>query len=146
MKRILFILTVALAITQISIAQVINVPEKSKEHFAKKYPKATKADWKNNVTNYTASFVSKKDSYKAVYRMDGTWDYTEKSISRESLPGAVKESFNKSRFESWDYLSTAYVENNDGQKLYRIEAKKGIDKRFIFYDKSGKEVKANQSL
>jgi hypothetical protein len=146
MKRLLFFLLVSLGIAQITTAQVINVPEKSKEHFAKKYPKVTTADWKNNVTNYTASFVSKKDSYKAVYRMDGTWDYTEKTISRESLPKAVNESYNKSRFENWDYLSTAYVENNNGEKLYRIEAKKGLDKRFIFYDKSGKEVKANQTL
>jgi hypothetical protein len=129
-----------------AFSQVVNIPDKSKEHFAKKYPKVKNPNWDNSITYYMASFTMKKESYRAVYHMDGTWDFTEKKIDKSKLPNAVSASFEKSRFAGWETRSFAFVENNEGQKLYRIEVKKGIEKKYVFYDKDGKEIKTTASI
>lgn len=132
--------------TQSLRAQVINVPAKSKEHFLKTYTAAKDADWSNNVTNYTVKFKSGNATMRAHYRLDGTWDFTETMLSKNDLPAAVKSSFGKSRFSDWEVLSVTKVDNDNKQHLYRIEAKKGVSKEFVFYDKNGKEVKTSVKL
>lgn len=135
-----------MAIAQISIAQVINVPEKSKKHFFENYPKATKVDWTNSVAWYTAKFKNNGGVYEAHYRLDGTWDYTEQEMTESIFPEPVKSSIEKSRFAGWEMKSTSRIENNDNQTLYRVEWKKGIERKYVFYDKTGKEIKSSTTL
>ena len=127
-------------------AQVVDVPKKAKDHFFKKYPDAKNADWNNNVVSYAVKFQHKSHTNRAYYHMDGRWDYTESYIEESELPAAVKESFSKSRFSEWKKESFAHVENNKGKKTYRIEVQKGIEKKSVFYNNNGKEVKASSSL
>jgi hypothetical protein len=122
-------------------AQVINVPKKSQTHFGKKYPKATEVNWINNVTDYQVKFKDEKGTQRAYYHMDGTWNFTELYIDKAKVPEDVMASLSKSRFSDWANESCAVVENNKGQKLYRLEMKKGVEKKFVFYDKDGKEIK-----
>ncbi|HLO82569.1 MAG TPA: hypothetical protein VK166_16505 [Chitinophagaceae bacterium] len=122
-------------------AQVINVPKKSQSHFGKKYPNAKEVNWINNVTDYQVKFKDEQGTQRAYYHMDGTWDFTELYIERSKVPAAVNSSLSKSRFSDWKNESCALVENNKGQKLYRLEMKKGVEKKFVFYDKDGKEIK-----
>ncbi len=122
-------------------AQVVNIPQKSKDHFAKKYPDAKEVDWHNNLADYQVKFRNKNGVQRAYYHMDGHWDFTELYIDKTKIPAAVNSSLTKSRFAEWSLESSALVENNKGQKLYRLEMKKGIEKKYVFYDKSGKEVK-----
>jgi hypothetical protein len=49
----------------------------------------------------------------------------------------------KSRFSDWEKESVAYIVNSKKQNLYRIELKKGIEKKFVFFDKKGKEIKTS---
>lgn len=146
MRPKLFVLALSFLLMSQAFSQVVNIPDKSKEHFAKKYPSVKNPNWDNSITYYMASFTMKKESYRAVYHMDGTWDYTEKKIDKKKLPTAVSGSFEKSRFADWEVRSYAFVENNDGQKLYRMEVKKGIEKKYVFYDKDGKEIKTTASI
>jgi Putative beta-lactamase-inhibitor-like, PepSY-like len=127
-------------------AQVVDIPNKSKEHFFKKYPDAKNADWNNNAVSYAVKFNLGSDTYRAYYHMDGTWDYTEKYMEMADLPQSVKDSYAKSRIADWKLESVAWVENNKGKKRYRIEASKGIEKKTIYYDKNGKEVKSSSGL
>jgi hypothetical protein len=53
-------------------AQVVDIPNKSKEHFFKKYPDAKNADWNNNAVSYAVKFNMGSDTYRAYYHMDGT--------------------------------------------------------------------------
>jgi hypothetical protein len=124
-------------------AQVVNIPKATKEHFAKKYPDAKEVDWHNNLANYEVKFRNSKGVHRAYYHMDGTWDFTETYIEASAVPAAVTASLAKSRFSDWKMESTSLIENNKGQKLYRLEMKKGVEKKFVFYDKSGKEVKTS---
>lgn len=144
MKLRLYMLMVITAMFISSVnAQIISVPDKSKEHFSKKYKGATGVDWRNNVTSYTANFKVKGRDYRAYYHMDGTWDYTVAYLKESDLPGAVNSALKKSRIADWEPKSAAYVENNKGEKLYRVERKKGAQELYLFYDKTGKEVKSS---
>ena len=148
MKKIVALLAMTLGIIfSVSLqAQVVNIPGKAKDHFAKKYPGATNSDWHNNVANYTCRFQWNKGEFKAYYRMDGTWDYTVQYLKESELPQAVQDAVAKSRIASWEPKSAAYVENNKGQKTYRVERKKGIEGKFIFFDATGKEVKSTVKI
>ena len=143
MKSKLMLLGLAL-FTGFSViqAQVVTIPESSKKSFNEKYPTATKVDWSNNVTSYVARFNVGDVGYTAHYHLDGTWDYTERSLQKSQLPAPVLEAYSKSRIADWEYVSSGYVENNKNEKCYRIEARKGVERKYIFYDKNGKEVKA----
>lgn len=127
-------------------SQVINIPDKSKAHFAQKYPNAKKVDWSNNVTSYVAKFKVNNNTHKSYYHMDGTWDYSVMYMLESQLPAAVKESVAKSRIASWKPKSAAHVENNKGEHTYRVEREKGLEKKYIFFDQNGKEVKAMYKL
>ncbi len=141
-KLMIILLTLSIGFYTAS-AQVINIPESSKKSFAEKYPKATKIEWGNNVTSYFARFNIGSVGYTAHYHLDGNWEYTERSLTKSQLPAAVLEAYTKSRSADWDDESSGYEENSHNEKVYRIEAKKGVEKKYIFFDKNGKEVKAN---
>jgi hypothetical protein len=148
MKKIILAFTCFLSLFWITsaTAQVVDVPKKAKDHFFKKYPDAKNADWNNNVVNYAVKFQFNNHTNRAYYHMDGNWDYTETYLEESELPVAVKESLSKSRVSDWKKESFALVENNNGKKSYRIEVKKGIEKKTVFYDSNGKEVKSSASL
>lgn len=141
--KLLIAAVVGMFIYMSADAQVINIPKATKEHFAKKYPDAKEVDWHNNLANYEVKFRNKNGVHRAYYHMDGTWDFTETYIERSQVPSAVNSSLSKSRFSAWKNESCALIDNNKGQKLYRLEMKKGVEKTFIFYDKSGKEIKTS---
>lgn len=131
--------------TQVT-AQVFNVPEKSKKHFAAMYKHATDVDWKNKVTDYDCHFKLNGIDCRANYNLDGTWNYTEKFIPASQVPAEVTEAFSKGAYRDWEHEPVVFVENNKKQKLYRYEVKKGIKKSYIFFDKKGKLIKENMSI
>lgn len=145
MKRLLSILF-CLSLVTCAFSQVVNIPEATKKSFSEKYPEAKEVKWTNNVTNYTAGFSINENKYVAHYHLDGTWKYTEKFIEKSALPKQVMNSYQKSRIASLDYISSAFIENSHGEKAYRIEAKNGVEKIFLFFDKKGKELKSMRGL
>jgi hypothetical protein len=148
MKKLLALLTVIFSLFWMmpADAQVVDVPKKAKDHFFKKYPDAKNADWNNNVVSYAVKFENNKQTSRAYYHMDGNWHYTETYLEEAQLPVAVKESFSKSRFADWKKEAFAKVESNKGKISYRIEVQKGIEKKSVFYNSKGKEVKSSVSI
>jgi Putative beta-lactamase-inhibitor-like, PepSY-like len=127
-------------------AQVVTIPNKSKDHLAKKYPGATHTVWDNNVASYTCRFTWKNGEYKAFYHMDGTWDYSVHYLTESTLPKAVQDAVAKSRISDWKPKSAVKLENNKGEHLYRVERKKGIEIMYLFFDEKGKEVKSSLAI
>jgi Putative beta-lactamase-inhibitor-like, PepSY-like len=125
--KLIITLVLSMLVTVYAEAQVINIPKSTKDHFAKKYPDAQEVDWHNNVANYEVKFRNSKGVHRAYYHMDGSWDFTETYIDASKVPAAVNASLEKSRFSDWKMESSSWVENNKGQKLYRLEMKKGIE-------------------
>ena len=95
MKSLFFLLLTSACLSSVS-AQVINVPNNAQKDLQEKYKGATDIKWSNNVANYSAKFKMEGISYKANYKIDGTWDFTEKFIGKDDAPAIVKDSFSKS--------------------------------------------------
>ena len=123
-------------------AQVLNIPEKSKKDFETRFPNAENVEWTNNLARYVVDFTLDNAGYRSHYYINGSWWYTEKFLEKEQLPQPVITSYEKSRISDWEYLSSAFVENKNNLKAYRLEAKRGIEKKYIYYDENGKEIKA----
>jgi hypothetical protein len=144
--RVLVFVFIAAAFPALTNAQVVNIPEKSRADFESRYPDATDVEWTNNVAKYTVKFTIDNETYKTHYYVNGSWHYTEKFIDKEDLPKAVLTSYEKSRIADWEYLSSAWVENKYNEKGYRIEAKRGIEKKYIYYDENGKELRSAMGI
>ena len=134
------------ATVAISNAQVVNIPEKSKADFEAKYPDATDVEWTNVLAKYIVKFTKDDNTFKSHYYINGSWHYTEKFVEKDDLPKDVLASYEKSRIADWEFVSSAWVENKYNEKAFRIEAKRGIEKKFVFYDEKGKEVKSMPGL
>lgn len=143
--KFLLMLTIFLNVYAIS-AQVVVVPEKSKEHFAKKYPKAEGVHWSNNVVYYIAKYTQSGKAYEAHYNMDGTYNFTSQNIDLKKIPKEAKESYTKSRFADWKVLTVAIIYHGEDENLYRIEVKNGIEKKYVYFNAEGKEVKTSLKL
>jgi hypothetical protein len=131
---IVFLLGLGIVLTK---AQVVNTPDKSKTHFYQKYPGAQDVDWDNNITNYTATFKVNNNTYKAHYHIDVTWDYTVMYMTEADLPQAMKDTVDRSCVADWKPKSVTHVEKNRGEHCYRVEREKGLEERFILFDKDG---------
>jgi hypothetical protein len=125
-------------------AQVVNIPDKAKDDFARKHANARDVEWDNKVTYYIVHYTEDGVAATAHYRLDGTWDFTENKI--KDVPAEVKESFSKSKYRDWEVNETAFVENDNSQKMYRYEVTKGVDKKYVFFDKAGNLIKENPTL
>ena len=147
MNNKLFI-TVAIAFFLLTTvtAQVFTVPKHAKTDFAQRFKNASDVKWTNNVSYCIAKFKENGEAATAYYHLDGYWDYTERMIDSSKVPSTVKESFSKSKYRDWSVKSLVYVENNKDINLYRYEVKKGIEKKYVFFDKDGKLIKENISI
>jgi hypothetical protein len=141
-----FFAAIMLLANNLCVAQVVVIPDKAKKSFSEKYPAATGIDWTNNVSNYTAKFKEHGKSYEAHFNVDGIWNNTETQVTNAEIPGEVKESFNKSRFKDWEITATDYVVDSKNNHYYRYNLKKGIEKKFLYFDKNGKEVKVDTGI
>lgn len=140
--RLALVAILSFALPTLVDAQVVNIPETSKKDFESRYPDASDVEWTNNLVKYTVKFSIGEDEYKSHYYVNGSWHYTEKFLDREELPKGVIESYEKSRIADWEYLSSAWVENKFNEKGFRIEAKRGIEKKYVYFDEHGKELRS----
>ncbi len=145
-KLILAAAAVLFAFGTTVMAQVVKVPDNAKETFAKAYPKAKNVKWHNNVANYDADFKDGNDVCTAHFNVDGTWKFTEKHVNKSTIPAPAWDTYQKSKYRDWKLKTTRFIENNDGQKAYRFECKKGVETMYLFIDKSGKVIKENPSV
>ena len=126
-------------------AQVINVPKKSQEWFENEHPAASKVKWTNNVANYTVKYKEGGVDYSTRFSIDGDWNYTEKSVSKEAVPDSVQTTFNNSKYRDWTLKSLKFIEDKDN-KSYRYEVKKGIENMYVFILPDGKVLKESMTL
>jgi hypothetical protein len=142
MKNLLLLLSVCTGFF-LAKAQIRDVPAAVTEAFKQKFPSATDVSWKDHLANFEASFKMESHDYKANFNGDGQWKRTEKMISFEELPGSVKTSFNDSKYSGWKKGSVAEVDDHDDGFRYRVFVQKNaVQKKFIYFDRDGKLVKA----
>lgn len=138
-KTRLFCIALLLCLFSSAFAQVRKIPSEVTNAFAEKFKGATDVEWKDNVTNFEAEF--KLDSYEmsAYYNGKGEWQETDTKMPFADLPAAVKDGFGKSKYTDWKKGEHGYkIEKAKEGVLYRIYVNKGINKKYLYFDETGK--------
>lgn len=137
MKKYLVALCALIAFA--ATAQIRKIPAEVTTAFEAKYPKAEKVEWKDNLTNFEASFTYNNAETSAKFNSKGEWLVTEKKIEFDALPAAVKDGFKKSKYEDWELRGVKIIDEKDKDINYRILVKKNdVQKKYLFYDANGK--------
>jgi hypothetical protein len=149
MKRILTALALAglLVCSTASFAQFRKIPAEVTEAFKAKYPNSNAVEWKDKIKAFQANFEMKDEDYQARFNSKGEWQETEKVIGQDKLPAEVTDGFSKSKYAEWEVKEVSYIEKKDGTDLYRVLVRKSdLEKRYLFFNKSGKLTKDSMTL
>ncbi len=123
-------------------AQIRKIPAEVTDAFKEKYPEANGVEWKDKLTVFQANFQLNGTKHEARFNSSGEWQETVKTLDQDKLPEAVKEGFSKSKFTDWEVRETSFLEKKEGDGQYRMLVRKNdIEKRYLFFDKSGKLVR-----
>jgi hypothetical protein len=143
MKKIITLLLASVFGCFVLQAQVRSVPAAVTSAFQQKFPGVTDVSWKDHVTNFEAKFKMNGSDYQANFGKRGELKRTERNISYDALPAAVKSSFNSSKYASgWEKGSVSAVDDAKDGFRYRVFVQKNaVQKKFIYFSKEGKLVK-----
>jgi hypothetical protein len=130
-----------------SFAQIRKIPAEVTDAFKAKYPDASAVEWKDKLSTFQADFKMKNEAYQARFNSKGEWQDSEKNIDQEKLPSAVKDGFSKSKYADWEVREVSYLEKKGDVTQYRILVKKSdLEKKYLFFNKSGKLLKDTITL
>jgi hypothetical protein len=133
------LLSVALFLSLTSFSQIREIPKEVDEAFYKQYPKAERAEFKDNLINVKVSFELEGDKYTATYSSKGLWRETEKEWHYDRLPVAVKDGFEKSKYADWQVKETMIIHRAGGTERYRLRAEKGdVKRKNLFFNDKGR--------
>jgi hypothetical protein len=119
-------------------AQFRKIPALVTDSFKTKFDNATKVSWKDNLTNFQASFKIGNDNAKAYYSSKGEWLKTERNYALNSIPAEIKDGFKKSKYAHWPVKEIVYIEEQHKQAQYRIQVRKGdLQKKNLHFSSSG---------
>lgn len=136
-RKLLLVLGVLFSLT--SFAQIREIPKEVDEAFYKQYPKAERAEFKDNLINVKVSFELDGERYIATYSSKGIWKETEKEWRYDKLPVAVKDGFEKSKYADWEVKETLIIYRAGGTERYRLRAEKGdVKRKNLFFNDKGR--------
>ncbi|MHA4809043.1 PepSY-like domain-containing protein [Flavitalea flava] len=148
-KYLSIIVSMAFIIAAIPVsAQLRKIPAPVTTAFEAKYPGATQVEWKDQLTDFKATFTSSDNTKcEAKFSSKGVWKKTEQQITEPSLPSAVRNGFAKSKYSEWKVKDTYILHSSDKAVQYHIVvAKSDIDKKHLLFNSHGKMLKDNFTL
>ena len=139
---LLLLLLISVAVEK-SFAQIRKVPAEVTNAFKAKYSDAQNVEWKDKVTFFQASFTLDNAEMTANFTGKGEWQETNKKMSFDALPDAVKDGFKKSKYSDWTPGSVTQIEKNDKGIEYKIYAEKSslVQKKFLYFNEQGQLVR-----
>lgn len=148
MKKIFFsILVIGAGLIFTANAQVRKIPAEVTNAFSEKYADAKNVEWKDKLSAFAANFDFKGDKLVARFNKKGEWLSTEKELTANDLPSAVKDGLSKSKYAEWETKSTYLLEVPGDKKEYRIHvSKSSVQKKILLFDEDGKLLKDNITL
>ncbi len=137
MKKYFSVLFLLIALSASS--QLRKVPAEVTTAFESRFPGAKKISWKDNITNFEASFVIKGTETSAKFNVKGEWLVTEKKIEYVGLPPAVQDGFKKSKYSDWDLRGVKMIDEEGKELAYRMLVRKNnVQKKYLFFNGDGK--------
>lgn len=133
-------------------AQFRKVPSDVTNAFKAKFPDAKDLEWKDRLTYFRADFKDNGTNMSADFNTKGEWLETDKAMSFEEAPAAIKEGLSKSKYASPDEWKTGdvvtLIVKNDKSVQYRVYVDKvdGIQKKYLYFNPSGQLEKETLTL
>lgn len=129
-------------------AQLRKIPAEVTEAFKEKYPAAKNAEWKDKLSYFQVGYQVGDSSYVARFSSKGEWQQTEKEITEDALPAAVKDGYGKSKYTTdWELKSVTRIESSSNGIQYRLFVRKsGVEKKYLYFDTDGKLIKDTITL
>lgn len=144
----LLLAVIFLTVAPIAIhAQFRKIPAEVTNAFHAKFPDSKNVEWKDKITDFEADYQVGDTSFEARFDSDGNWLQTEKDIADSTMPAAVKDGFGKSKYTDWELKTISWIENKSDGIQYRLLVRKNaIEKRFLYFNTSGKLLKDSITL
>ena len=106
-----------------------------------KYPKATKIEWEKKHNYEVAEYYENGVSSKAWFDKNGKWVMTDSDLKYSGLPGASRNTFEKSMYGNWKKGDVDKIERYGMQPVYVIEVEKEGQDVDLYYTANGMLVK-----
>lgn len=120
-------------------AQFRKIPSEVTKALETKYPSASQISWKDNVSNFEASFSDHTYEMTAQFNSKGAWLESTTKIPKEHAPGEVLDGLKKSKYADWETGEHTYkIERPKDYIRYRFRVTKGIEKKYLYFNKKGK--------
>jgi|YelNatPaOPRAMG01_1025707.scaffolds.fasta_scaffold18370_4 hypothetical protein len=130
-----------------SQAQLRKIPSEVTDAFAKQFPKAAQVSWKDNLTNFQANFQNGDTVMQVKYNNKGQWLETISKMPYDQLNDAIKDGFDKSKFNDWEILLVQKITSLNNEVLYRIEVRKNaFRKTYLYFNTKGQLQKDAPAL
>ena len=110
---------------------VSSLPVAIQEEFSTKYPNALIEEWEQKYGYSVVDFRLDGFEAEAWFGADG-WVMTETDIPYQSLPEAVKASFETSQYANWKIEDVDKVERINTETVYVIEVERGEREITVF--------------
>ncbi|MGC8749231.1 PepSY-like domain-containing protein [Hydrotalea sp.] len=130
-----------------SQAQLRKIPSEVTAAFANQFPKAAQVSWKDNLTNFQANFQNGDTVMQVKYNNKGQWLETISKMPYDQLNDAIKDGFDKSKFNDWEILLVQKITSLNNEVLYRIEVRKNaFRKTYLYFNTKGQLQKDAPAL
>ena len=148
MKKRLVSLTVFLTfVSGIAFSQIREIPKAVEETFSNQYKGASDIDFKDQLVRVDVYFLLDGESMIASYTNKGLWKETQKEWSFDKLPEEVKSGFEKSKYADREIEEVIVLYLPGDILQYRLKAKKnGVEKKYLFFNKSGRLLRESITL
>ncbi len=149
MKKIyLPLIIVLLLFLQMDVsAQFRKIPDSVTNALKAKYPEATNVNWKDKITNFTASFTIDGIGYDARFDSKGGWLGTQKTVNEDHLPAQIKDGLSKSKYATWEIKTVYFTYLPDKPTEYHIIVGRGdIERKHLLFDEKGRLLSDDISL
>jgi len=148
MKKKIVSLTVFLGLLSgIVFSQIREIPKIVEETFANQYKGASDIEFKDQLVRVDVSFLLDGESMIASYTNKGLWKETQKDWSFVKLPEEVKNGFEKSKYADREIEEVIVLYLPGDIIQYRLKAKKsGVEKKHLFFNKSGRLLRESITL
>ncbi len=147
-KIILFALLLPMLV--VAHAQIRKIPAEATDAFKKQYPSASGASWSDKLSYFQVDFTMNGGTYLAKYDSKGGWKNSEQAITAAQLPAQVKEGFDKSLYanKGWEVkeYTIIYMPGTIATKYRILVRKNAIDKKYLYFDASGKMIDETTTL
>jgi len=146
MKKLLVLFLVC-GFAMTTQSQVRKIPAEVTDAFKERYPNAVSVEWRDNLSNFSATFLIDSVKSEAKFSSKGKWQGTDFRISVESIPAEVMDGFKKSKYGDWTIYDVRKMDLPDNVVKYRLQVEKtDINKRVLIFNNNGKLLKNDMTL